>query len=40
MNRATGEYNIVREDGLNYVMKLYVVLPNAQQHFAGQVAAC
>ena len=38
MNRATGEYNAVRDDGLNYLMGLYVVPPNAQQPFAGQVA--
>ena len=39
MNRAICEYNAVRDDGLNYLMRLYVVLPNAQQRFAGQVAA-
>ena len=39
MNRATGEYNAVRDDGLNYLMRFYVVPPNAQQPFAGQVAA-
>ena len=39
MNRATGEYNAVRDDGLNYLMRLCVVPPSAKQPFAGQVAA-
>ena len=38
MNRATGECNAVRDDGFNYLMRLYVVPPN-QQPFAGQVGA-
>ena len=36
MNHTTGECNAVRDDGHNYLMKLYVVRPN-QQPFAGQV---
>ena len=39
MNRATGEYNAVCDDGLNYLMRLCCI-PNAQQPFAGQVGAC
>ena len=39
VNRATGEYNAVCDDGQNYLMRLYVAPPNAQQPFAGQVAA-
>ena len=39
LNREAGEMNAVRDDGLNYVMRFYVVPPNAQQPFAGQVGA-
>ena len=39
MNREIGEVNIVRDDGLNYLIKMYVVLPASQQTFAGQVGA-
>ena len=38
-NRASGETNVVRDDGLNYLMKLYVVLPASQQLFRMQVGA-
>ena len=30
LNRATGESSMVRDDGLNYLMTLYVVAPAAQ----------
>ena len=30
LNRATVEIYMVRDDGLNYLMKLYVVLPASQ----------
>ena len=36
MNRETGETNMVRDDGLNYLVRLYVV-SKSQQLFAGQV---
>ena len=39
MNREIGEVNMVRDDGLNYLMRLYVVLPTSQHLFAGQVGA-
>ena len=35
VNRTTGEVNAVCDDGLNYLMRLYVVTPHAQQPFAG-----
>ena len=39
MNRETGEVNMVRDDGLNYLMRLYFALRISQQPFAGQVGA-
>ena len=39
LNRATGETNVVRDDGLNYLMRLYVVPPASQQPFPRQVGA-
>ena len=39
LNRATGEINIVRDDGLNYIMKLYVLPSASQQPFPKQVGA-
>lgn len=39
MNRVTGEINVVRDNGLNYLMRLYVVPPASQQHFPKQVEA-
>jgi hypothetical protein len=39
LNRATGETNVVRDDGLNYLMGLYVVPPASQQPFPKQVGA-
>ena len=39
INRDTGEYNAVRDDGLNYLMRFYVVRPSPQQTFARQAEA-
>ena len=39
LNRESGEVNAVRDDGLNYLMRLYVIPPSAQQPFAGQAEA-
>ena len=39
MKRETGEVDMVRDDGLNYLMKLYVIPPALRQPFAGQVGA-
>ena len=39
LNRESGEVNAVRDDGLNYLMRLYVIPPGAQQPFAGQAEA-
>ena len=39
LNRESGEVNAVRDDGLNYLMRLYVIPPDAQQPFAGQAEA-
>ena len=39
LNRESGEVNVVRDDGLNYLMRLYVIPPDAQQPFAGQAEA-
>ena len=39
LNRATGEIHVFRYDGLNYLMRLYVVRPTSQQHFQRQVGA-
>ena len=39
LNRESGEVNAVRDDGFNYLLRLYVVPPSAQQPFAGQAEA-
>ena len=39
LNRESGEVNAVRDDGINYLMRLYVIPPGAQQPFAGQAEA-
>ena len=39
VNRHTGEVDTVRDDGSNYLMRLYVVPPASRQLFAEQVGA-
>ena len=39
LNRDTGEVDTVRDEGSNYLMRLYVVPPASRQPLAGQVAA-